>query len=158
MFFSQGCMVGFSHNNGNILDSYNTCSRDSRWLYPKKNQRLQWRGVMGSLHLTFFSPWWAYHYEQVKSETWLLKNCSRVQFLWSLQIETEWEHWFLTEAIETCSSLDDILGGFVFVIHWTGCWCAYGVILVGWPLLWRFITLPIFMYLYIDIFTLSMFN
>lgn len=38
MLFSRGCMVGFSHNNSNILDSYNTCSRDSRWLYPKKNQ------------------------------------------------------------------------------------------------------------------------
>ncbi len=53
----------------------------------------------------------------------------------------------LIEASEACSSLDVVLGS--FMTSWMSCRCALGVILVGWPLLGRFTTVPSFLHLWI---------
>ncbi len=59
------------------------------------------------------------------------------------------ESWTLTliEASEACSSLDVVLGS--FMTSWMSRRCAFGVILVGRPLLGRFNTVPSFLHLWI---------
>ncbi len=51
------------------------------------------------------------------------------------------------QASEACSSLDVVLGS--FMTSWMSHRCAFGVILVGQPLLGRFTTDPSFLHLWI---------
>ncbi len=63
-------------------------------------------------------------------------------FLPSLFLMVESWTLTLTEASEACSSLDVVVGS--FVTSWMSRRCTLGVILVGWPLLGRFTTVPCF--------------
>ena len=68
-------------------------------------------------------------------------------FLSSLFLMVESWTLTITEASEACSSLDVVVGS--FVTSWMSRCCAFGVILVGQPLLRRFSTVPCFCHLWI---------
>ncbi len=65
------------------------------------------------------------------------------------------ESWTLTliEASEACSYLDVVLGS--FMTSWMSHHCTLGIILVGRPLLGRFITVPSLLHLWIMALTMG---
>ena len=87
-----------------------------------------------------------------------MENVRRVfVFFWSAVVFTfELSHGYhfcpvsfisLNHSSEACSALDDVQASFLYSCM--SCRCTLGVILVGWPLLGMFTTLPCFLHLWI---------
>lgn len=128
------CYVGFTPDvTGHIPSKkLNFCRISPQSICPK---------VLGIIKIFLANVRWAFVYFLVSSG-FCLGTLPWMPFFPSLFLIVESWTMTLIETNEACSSLDVVLGS--FMTSWMSRRCALGVILVGRPLLGRFITVSPF--------------